>query len=397
MFFLGQLISLPGNWIQSIAMGWLVFRLTDSAFLLGVVGFASQIPAFFITPLAGVYADKIERRKTLIITQSVSMITALFLAFMIFTDYISVPIIIVAAMVNGVANAIDNPFRHAFLVNMIDNRIDLPNAIALNSTMYNSARFIGPPIGGFLVAYAGEAVCFLTNGLSYIAVIISLIMMKLKAFEKQTDEKSVFSELFEGFRYAYETAHLRILIILIVVVSLIGLPFQVFMPVFAKNILQGDSQTLGILTGALGAGALTGALVLANKSGINRFPTIILTSALMFGGGLLIFTLSEALYISIAALIVTGFGMVILFAACNTLLQTMVRETMRGRIVSLYSMSFMGFTPIGSILLGTVTELIGLQNTLSITSALCLIVAIWYYKHLGSIKTALIDYQNAQK
>ncbi|HLO90830.1 MAG TPA: MFS transporter [Lentimicrobium sp.] len=392
LFFFGQIISLPGNWIQSIAMGWLVFRLTDSAFLLGIVGFASQIPAFFITPLAGVFADKLERRKVLLITQVVSMLMALFLATLIFSDNVSVPLIISAAIINGIANAIDNPFRHAFLVNMIEDRTDLPNAIALNSTMYNSARFIGPPIGGFLVAYAGEGVCFLVNGLSYIAVIASLLSMRLVNQERKIDDSSVFTELIGGFKYAWNTNHLKVLLILVIIVSLLGLPFQVFLPVFAKVILRGDSQTLGILTGALGAGALTGALMLANKASIKRFPNLIFVTGLLFAIGLGTFTVSENLFISLPAIMITGFGMVTLFAACNTLLQTMVRENMRGRIVALYSMSFMGFTPIGSILMGSITEIAGLQPTLLVASILCLLISVWYYKHLPDIRDALAKY-----
>ncbi len=370
-------------------MGWLIFRMTDSALLLGVVGFAAQIPSFFITPLAGVFADKADRRSVLITTQAISMIVALVTALVVLTGHVTVNYIIIASIISGVANAIDNPFRHAFLVNMIDDRKDLPNAIALNSTMYNSARFIGPPIGGFLVAYAGEGICFLVNGLSYIVVVVSLISMKVNKFEKNPEKSSVIADLVGGLKYAYSTSHLRVLLLLVIIISLIGLPFQVFMPVFAKDILDGDSQTLGFLTGALGAGALTGALLLANQSSTTRFPTIILACALMFSIGLGAFTLSENLFISMPALVITGFGMVVLFAASNTLLQTLVDENMRGRIVALYSMSFMGFTPIGSILLGSMTEIISLQNTLLITSSLCLITAIWYYRHMTYIKSAL--------
>ena len=380
---------MPGAWIQNIAMGWLVFRLTDSALILGLVGFASQIPAFFITPIAGVFADKLDRRKVLITTQAVAMAVALSLAFLILTDRIQVAHILIGAVVAGVAAAIDNPFRHAFLVNLLDDRKDLPNAIALNSTMYNSARFIGPPIGGFLVAYAGEGMCFLINGLSYTAVLYSLISMKVPKFVKSTDPYSVVKDLLGGFKYAYTTRHLRILLTMVIVISLVGLPFQVFMPVFAKDILGGDSQTMGFLTGSLGAGALTGALLLANRSSINRFPLTILTSALMFGTGLGIFTLSGNFYLSAMALVLTGAGMVVMFAACNTLLQTLVKEDMRGRIVALYSMSFMGFTPIGSMLVGSITEFAGLQTTLSMAALLCILIAIWYRGHLKEIKAAV--------
>lgn len=392
LFFFGQLISLPGLWIQNIAMGWLVYRLTNSAFLLGVVGFASQIPAFVVTPIAGVYADKLNRRKVLMVTQSVSMIVALTLAALILTDKITIVYIVIGAVINGTSFAIDNPFRHAFLVNMIDDRKDLPNAIALNSSMYNSARFIGPPLGGLLVAAAGEGICFLVNGLSYIAVLGSLAAMKVAPFIKNEAESSVLHNLVEGFKYAYKTEHLRILISIVIIISLVGLPFQVFMPVFAKNILAGNSQTLGFLTGALGAGALTGALTLANQPSIKRFPDIMLISGLLFSIGLGTFALSNHIALSLISLFVTGSGMVVLFAACNSLLQTMIHEQMRGRIVSLYTMSFMGFTPIGSFIIGSVSNLGGIQTTLTITATLCLFAIIWYSRKRSSINQALDKY-----
>lgn len=315
------------------------------------------------------------------------MIIALSMAVLILTNKVTVVYIIIAAVINGISFAIDNPFRHAFLVNLLDDRKDLPNAIALNSTMYNSARFIGPPIGGFLVAYAGEGICFLINGLSYSAVLYSLLAMKVSKFEKIKSQTSVMSDLLSGFNYAYKTSHLKVLLTMVIIISLIGLPFQVFMPVFAKDILGGDSQTMGFLTGALGAGALTGALTLANRTSIDRFPHTILSSALMFGTGLGIFTLSTNFCLSLIALVITGFGMVVMFAACNTLLQTLVRENMRGRIVALYSMSFMGFTPIGSILIGSITEIAGLQTTIGIAALLCLIIAFWYSRHMTEIKS----------
>lgn len=373
-------------------MGWLVYRLTNSAFLLGLVGFASQIPAIVVTPFAGVYADKLNRRKVLMVTQSISMIVALVLAALILTDKITIVHIIIGAVINGTSFAIDNPFRHAFLVNMIDDRKDLPNAIALNSSMYNSARFIGPPLGGLLVAAAGEGICFLVNGLSYIAVLGSLAAMKVAPFIKKVDESTVFKNLIEGFRYAYKTEHLRVLILMVIIISLFGLPFQVFMPVFAKNILEGDSQTLGFLTGALGAGALTGALALANQPSIKRFPDIMIISGLTFSLGLGFFALSDNIALSLLALFFTGGGMVVLFAACNSLLQTMIHEQMRGRIVSLYTMSFMGFTPIGSFIIGSVSDLGGIQTTLTVTAILCLAATVWYARKRVKINKALKNY-----
>lgn len=392
LYFFGQAISLIGNWIQSIAMGWLAFRLTNSALLLGVVGFAGQIPSLLITPFAGVYADKVDRRKVLITTQTISMIIALVLSFLILTDRIQVIYIIIAAIINGCTVAIDTPFRHSFIINLVEDRNDLPNAIALNSTLFNSARFIGPPIGGFLIALAGEGVCFLINGLSYFAVIASLMAMHVRIDNIPQKTTSILTDLINGIKYAYKTPHLRILLIMVITTSFMGLPFQVFMPVFAKEILGGDSQTLGFLTGALGAGALIGALVLAAQTTIKKIPYIILFSATMFSIGLLSFTNSTNLFLSLFTLTITGFGMIVILASCNTLLQTAVDENMRGRIVSLYSVAFMGFTPIGSLLAGAVTEVIGLQFTLSIAAALCLVSAFWYYKHLSKIRKVVANY-----
>lgn len=392
LYFFGQAISLIGNWIQSIAMGWLVFRLTNSALLLGVVGFAGQIPSLLITPFAGVYADKVDRRKVLVTTQAISMMIALALSFLILTNRIQVIYIIIAAVLNGCTIAIDTPFRHSFIINLVEDKNDLPNAIALNSTLFNSARFIGPPIGGFLIAIAGEGICFLINGLSYIAVIASLLAMYVKAYDIPQKTTSIFSDLINGIKYAYNTSHLRILIIMVITTSFMGLPFQVFMPVFAKEILGGDSQTLGFLTGALGAGALIGALILATQTTIKKIPDIILISATMFSIGLLAFTNSTNLFLSLFTLAITGFGMIVILASCNTLLQTAINEDMRGRIVSLYSVAFMGFTPIGSLLSGAVAEVIGLQYTLSIAAVLCLLSAFWYYKHLSKIKKVVANY-----
>ncbi len=392
LYFFGQLISLPGNWIQNLAMGWLVYRLSDSVLLLGVVGFAGQIPSLLITPLAGVYADRIDRRRVLLITQSISMLIALSLSLLIFSDQIEIWQIILAAVLNGISVAFDTPFRHAFLVNMVTEKKDLQNAIALNSTLFNTARFIGPPIGGLLVALSGEGVCFLINGLSYLAVIASLLAMQVKVLVAGNSKTSVLTDLISGLNYAYKSLPIRFLLIMVITTSLLGLPFQVFMPVFARTVLNGDAQTLGYLIGAIGAGALTGAIFLATRKSLKEIPMIIFISAGMFSLGLMGFSVSVYLPVSLILLVITGFGMVVEFASSNTLLQTMVQDEMRGRVVALYSMSFMGFTPLGSLLTGGLAEIAGVQTTVFAAGAVCLIAAIIFYRKLPIIRKAITEY-----
>ena len=391
-FFMGQLISLPGVWIQNIALGWLVYRLTDSAFMLGAVGFAGQIPSLLLTPIAGVYADRMSRRKVLITTQAFSMMIALGMSALIFTGVIEIWHILLAAFMNGFAAAFDTPFRHAFLVELVTEKADLPNAIALNSSLFNTARFIGPPIGGLLIAWGGEAICFLINGLSYIAVIGTLVAMKVKPLELIASGKSIFGDLVSGFKYSWENLHIRYLLIMVMVTSFIGLPYQVFMPVFAREVLGGDAQTLGYLTGAIGAGALTGAFFLASRQSLRSIPRIVFISASMFAVGLAVFSLSNMMWFSIIMLFVAGFGMVVEFASSNTLLQTLVDDKMRGRVVALYSMSFMGITPLGSLTLGSVADNLGVQPTLFVAGILCMLAALLFLRKIPLIKEAIRNF-----
>lgn len=391
LYFFGQLISLPGNWIQNIALGWLVYRLSDSALLLGVVGFAGQIPSLFLTPIAGVFADRVDRRKVLIATQAISMLIAFAVAALILSDKIQVWHIIASAALNGIAIAFDTPFRHAFLVNMVPDKKDLQNAIALNSTLFNTARFAGPPLGGLLIALSGEGICFLINGLSYLAVIGSLLAMQVDSRAESIRHASVFTDLLSGLRYAYKSLPIRFILIMVITTSLLGLPFQVFMPVFAREVLNGNSQTLGYLIGAIGAGALAGAIYLATRKSLHTIPLTIFISATLFSIGLMAFSVSTGFVVSLALLVITGFGMVVEFASSNTLLQTMVDDQMRGRIVALYSMSFMGFTPLGSLLMGALAEFAGVQITVFIAGACCLLAALVFYRKLPQIKKAIIE------
>ncbi len=386
LFFYGQIVSLLGTFIQNLALGWLIYRLTDSPFLLGVVGFAGQIPSLVLTPFAGVFADRLNRRKVLIVTQSISMAMAFLLAFLFFTNRIEIWHIIAISIVNGMSLAFDTPFRHAFLFEMVGNKELLPNAIALNSTLINSARFVGPTIGGFLIALFGEGYCFLVNGISFLAVIGSLMAMNVIPLNTGKHRGSIFVELVEGLKYSFNFKPIRYLILFVVAMGFFGLPFQVFLPVFAKDILHGDSQMLGYLTGSMGAGALLGAFYLASQKGVSGIPKSILYTSFAASFGLIAFSLSNNPILSIILIFFTGFGMIAQFAATNTLLQHIVDDDKRGRVVALYGMSFMGITPLGSLLLGSVSPWAGVQITLVASGVFCLLAALIYFKRLPIIQ-----------
>ncbi len=388
-YFLGQLISLPGNWIQNIALSWLVYRLTGSAFMLGIVGFTSQIPALVLTPVAGVYADRLNRRKVLILTQSISAGIALVMAGITLSGAIRIWHILAAALINGITVAFDTPFRHAFVVEMVTEKQDLPNAIALNSTLFNTARFIGPPVGGMLIAIAGEGICFLINGLSYLAVIGTLAAMKVHTSAFVHKGKSVLSDLASGIRYSWQTLPIRYLLLMVITTSLLGLPYQVFMPVYASDILGGGAQTLGFLNGAIGAGALGGAFFLASRRELRNFPRMVFLFALISSLGLMAFSHSGYLALSLMLLVVTGFGMIAEFNASNTLLQTVVDDGMRGRVVAFYSMSFMGIQPLGSLALGSLAEWAGIQPVLLVSGTLCLLASLVFSRKTNIIGESL--------
>lgn len=389
LFFYAGMVSLMGTWIQNLALGWLVYRLTDSAFYLGLVGFAGQIPALILTPIAGVYADRLNRRNILMLTQFIPMVLAFLLSILVFTDTISITLILVVVVINGLALSFDTPFRHAFLLEMIGDRKLITNAVALNSTLVNTARFIGPTLGGILIALFGEAYCFLINGFSFMAMLAALTMMHVPRFVKKVSERSVLADLKVGFKYTWNYFPARYMILLVMVTSIFGLPFQAFLPVFARDILQGDSRTLGFLTGAVGAGALTGAFYLAMREGVSKIPSIIRFSAFVFAIGLFIFSVSNVVWLSVLILYFSGFGMITQFSATNTLLQTVVDEDKRGRVLAFYSMSFMGFTPIGSLMLGTMSDFLGVPLTFSIASAALLMAALLFSGKMKVIQRSL--------
>ncbi|OIN96194.1 MFS transporter [Candidatus Desantisbacteria bacterium CG1_02_38_46] len=389
LFFSGQCISLIGTWMQLVAMSWLVYRLTNSAFLLGVVGFAGQIPAFLLVPFAGVLIDRWNRHRILVITQILSMIQAFVLAFLTMTGIVTFGHIIFLAIFLGLVNAFDMPSRHSFVVDMVEKKEDLGNAIALNSSLVNGARLIGPPIAGVLIAAVGEGMCFLINAISFLAAIISLLSMKITPVEKETRRRNVLQELREGLTYAFSSIPIRYIILFLGLFSLVGMPYTILMPVFAKEILHGGPYTLGLLMGFSGGGALIGAIYLASRKSVRGLVRKIPIAASIFGVGLVVFSLSRILWLSLALMLITGFGMMVQLASSNTVLQTIVDDEKRGRVMSLYVMAFIGMAPFGSLLAGGLASLIGAPNTLLICGGLCILGSILFVRKFPLLRKAI--------
>jgi len=389
LFFGGQSLSLIGTWIQRIATPWLVYKLTDSAFLLGLVGFAAQIPTFLIAPLAGVLTDRWNRYRILIFTQIAAMIQALILAILFFLGIIKVWHIVLLSALLGCINAFDTPSRQAFVVQMVEKKEDLGNAIALNSSMVNGARLLGPSIAGMLIAFTGEGICFLINGLSYLFVIASLLFMKIKPITIDKSKSRVLKELREGINYTFGFAPIKYIILLLALVSLMGMPYAVLMPVFAKEILGGGSHTFGFLMGASGLGALTGALYLASRKKVLGLGKIIPLATSIFGLGLLAFSFSRFIALSLVLMVLIGLGMMLQMASSNTILQTIVDEDKRGRVMSFYTMAFMGTAPFGSFLAGGLASSIGAPNTLLVGGIACLAGALYFVRKLPELRKAV--------
>ena len=386
LFFGGQGISLIGTWIQQLAMSRLVYRMTNSAFLLGVVGFTGQIPSFLLAPFAGVLIDKWNRHRILILTQSLAMIQAFLLSALDLTGKIAIWHIILLSLFLGLVNAFDMPTRQAFVVEMVENSEDLGNAIALNSLLFNGARLLGPSIGGILISLVGEGLCFLLNGLSFIAVIIALLAMKVKKPTVRSQTSHITKGLKEGFTYTFGFPPIRVLLLLLGLVSLAGMPYTVLMPIFAKNILQGGPHTLGFLMGASGIGALVGAICLASKKNVLGLGRLIIIALNIFGIGLIAFALSRILSLSLILMVLVGFGMMVQMASSNRIIQTIVEEDKRGRVMSFYTMAFMGMAPFGSLLAGSVASKIGAPNTLIIGGASCILGSFIFAKKLPLIR-----------
>lgn len=387
LFFSGQSVSLIGTWIQRIATPWLVYHLTGSVFLLGVVGFVGQIPTFLIAPFAGVMTDRWNKYQLLIATQVAAMIQALILAALYFSGKIQVWQIVMLNAFLGCVNAFDVPVRQSFVIQMVGRKEDLGNAIALNSLMVNGARLIGPTIAGMLIAFAGEGICYLLNGISYIFVIVSLLMMKVAPVEIiKKNNPRIFREMKEGFVYTFSNPPLKSIILLLAVVSLMGMQYSVLMPVFAKEILHGGSHTFGFLMGATGLGAFIGAFYLASRKDAVGLSKMIPVAAAVFGIGLIAFSFSYFLTVSLILMTVVGFGWMLQIAASNTVLQTIVDDDKRGRVMSLYTMAFMGSAPFGSFLAGWTATLIGVKITYMIGGFACILGATLYLRGIRGIK-----------
>ncbi len=386
LFFSGQSISLIGTWIQRIAMPWLVYSLSGSPFLLGVVGFAGQIPTFLLAPFAGVLSDRWNRYHILLTTQILAMLQALVLAALFLSGTIKVSHIVILSIILGCINAFDVPARQSLLIEMVDKPEDLGNAIALNSSMVNSARLLGPSLAGILIASTGEGICFLINGLSYLFVIASLLFMKLKPKKREIKHPHILKSLQEGFSYTFGFAPIKSIILLLALISLVGVPYAVLMPVFVKEILHGDSHTFGFLMGASGIGALSGAVYLASRKTVLGLGRIIPLAAGIFGSGLIIFSLSRFFLLSLILMVVSGVGMMLQLASGNTIIQTIVDDDKRGRVMSIYSMAFMGTAPFGSFLAGSMASLLGAPNTLLIGGVLCIAGAAIFARKLPELR-----------
>jgi len=375
--------------MQRIALPWLVYSMTGSAFMLGLVGFAGQIPTFLFAPFAGVLIDRWSRYTILLVTQILAMVQAFILTFLFFNHSIQVWQIILLSIFLGCINGFDMPARQSFVIDLIEKREDLGNAIALNSSMFNVARLLGPSIAGVLIAITGEGVCFLLNGVSYLFVILFLLMMKLNPVKKETEHPDVLKGLKEGFSYTFGFKPIRYIIVLLAVVSLAGMPCMLLMPVFAKSILHGGPHTFGFLMGATGIGALSGAIYMASRKSVLGLGKIVPLFAAVFGLGLIMFSLSHNFILSMALIIVTGFGMIMQMTSSNTILQTIVDDDKRGRVMSFYTMAFMGTAPFGSLLVGVLASSIGAPGTLILGGVACILGAVVFAGKLKEIRSLI--------
>ncbi len=389
LFFSGQSVSLVGTWMTRIATSWLVYRLTGSALLLGLVGFAGQIPSFLLAPFAGVLVDRWNRHRLLVATQVLAMVQSAALAILALSGVISIWHVLLLSLFQGLINAFDMPARQAFVVEMVESRADLANAIALNSSMVNAARLLGPAIGGALIAAVGEGWCFAFDALSYLAVIASLLLMRLAPRAERARPAAhgrVLAELRQGLAYVAGSAPIRSILLLLAIVSLVGMPYTVLMPIFASQILHGGPHTLGFLMGATGVGALGGAVYLASRRSVLGLGRLIPLMSALFGAGLIGFGLSRSLWLSLTLLVATGVGFMVQMAASNTLLQTLVDDDKRGRVMSFYTMAFMGTAPFGSLFAGGLAHRIGAPATLVLGGIGCILGALWFASLLPDLR-----------
>ena len=386
LFFGGQSISLIGTWMTRVATSWLVYRLTKSSLLLGTVGFAGQIPTFLLAPLAGVIVDRMDRRKVLVWTQTLAMAQSLLLAWLTLSHRITIAEVLVLSSLQGVINAFDMPGRQSFMIRMVEDRADLSNAIAINSSMVNVARLIGPSLAGILIAATNEGWCFLVDGVSYIAVIASLLMMRVSHEKLEAHGTTMMEQLRQGWVYVSSSLPIRSILMLFALLSLMGWPFMVLMPIFAAQVLKGGPHTLGFLMGAVGVGSLISALALVVRRSVRGLLKIIPIGAAVFGTGLIAFGLSHNLWLSLPMMLVTGFGMMQGLTTSNTILQTLVDEKMRGRVMSYYTMAFVGMAPFGSLLAGAMAHALGAPRTVIVSGFACIAGSLWFWSRMRRIR-----------
>lgn len=389
IFFTGQLVSLIGTWMQNIAMGWLVYRLTGSPLMLGVTAFCGQIPVFILSPIAGVVADRVDRRRMLMATQALEMAQAFTLAALTLSGAVRPWHVVVLSLVLGAITAVDIPVRQSFLVEMVGKREDLPNAIALNSLIFNAARLIGPSIAGVVVAAFGEGLCFLANGVSFMAVIWSLVMMDISTRAMAAGKGGVVEGLKEGVRYAAGSVPIRTILTLLSVMSMTGMSYVVLMPVFARDVLRGGPDTLGFLMASGGVGALAATVYLAARRTVLGLGRLIAVSAAIFALALALFAVSRSMWLSMVLLAVAGFGMMANMAASNTILQTIVDDDKRGRVMSLYSMAFIGTAPVGSMAAGALASRIGVTYTIIAGAAVCAASSLVFLRKLPALRESV--------
>jgi MFS family permease len=385
LFFSGQLISLIGTWMQNIAQAWLVYRLTGSMVLLGGISFCSQFPIFLLSTMGGIVADRYSRHRVVIATQTLSMLLALALAALTLTHTVQIWHIFALSALLGAVNAFDIPARQSFIVEMVA-RADLMNAIALNSSMFNASRVVGPAIAGILVAAIGEGWCFFANGISYIAVIVGLLLMNVERHEHVRRSGSALANIVEGFRFVLDNRAIHALLILLGIASIMGMPFTVLMPVFADRILHGGPRALGWLTGCAGMGALAAALLLASRQTLKGLSVWVATASTAFGAGLVVFATSRTFLFSTVVMVPVGFALMLQMGASNTLIQSMVPDQLRGRVMGVYSMVIMGMAPFGGLLAGLVADRLGAPTTVAIGGVICLISAGIFWTQLAGIR-----------
>ena len=386
LFFAGQSVSLVGTWITRVATSWLVYRLTGSVLLLGIVGFCGQIPTLLLAPFAGVLVDRWDRHRILVVTQALSLVQSVALAALTLGGVITVMHILLLQVAQGIINAFDTPARQAFVSEMVEDRADLPNAIALNSSMVNGSRIVGPSIGGLVIGAVGEGWCFALDAVSYLAVIASLLAMRLVPRVLPSRDTRLRDELATGFRYVAGFAPVRSALLLLSLVSVMGMPYTVLMPAISANVLRGGPHTLGFLMTASGAGALGGAFYLATRSSVLGLGRAIAVAAMTFGAGLVAFSLSRSLWLSLVVLPIVGGGMMITMTATNTIIQTIVREELRGRVMAFYTMAFLGTAPIGSLVAGVLADRIGPQLTIMLGGLSCIAAGAWFASRLPRLR-----------